>query len=268
MKAQRRHELKENSLIRSIKQLPRTGHQYGSRIALGVILVAIVIVVVRSRMSASAERLSIAQQSLNQAGGDLFQLQSPGRLAAPAGAEMQLAQDRQALYSDGIKLADDALDKVGSKDIHIKAQALLYKGDLNFQLANLPPLPGAATQPSLQPDEKPQELLENAEAAYSQVLAECPNETFAVTAAHFGLAAIAENRAVTDPSQWDNARQHYQAVLDGKAAQAFKSLAAQRLNLLGQLQQPILTDVSPIFPGGATRPTTAPAAPNARPTTR
>jgi hypothetical protein len=267
MKAQRRHELKENSLIRSLKQLPSAGQQYGSRIALGIVLVAVVVLVIRSRMNASADRLNMAQQSLNQAGGDLFQLKE--RLVSQPGGESQVAQDRQALYSDGIKLADDAIEKAGAKDMHIKAQALLYKGDLNFELANLPPLPGAATQPSLGPDEKPQELLDHAEAAYSQVLSDCPDELFPVTAAHFGLAAVAENRAMTDHSQWEVARQHYQSILDSGAAPAFKNLASQRLALLTQLQQPVLTDVPPMFPGALSRPTTAPAAPpNAQPTTR
>jgi hypothetical protein len=258
MKAQRRHELKENSLIRSLKQLPGASQQYGSRIALGIILVAVIVLVIRSRMNAAAERLSAAQQNLNQVGQDLFQLQMS--LSPRAGQELQLAQDRQALYSDGIKLADDALDKAGSKEMHLKAQALLYKGDLNFQLANLPALPGAATQPSLQPDQKPAELLDSAEAAYSQVLSDCADDIFAVTSAHFGLAAIAENRAVTDPAQWDIARQQYQAIIDSNAAQAFRALAGLRLNLLAQLQQPVLTDVPPLLPPGTTRPTTAPAA--------
>jgi hypothetical protein len=267
MKAQRRHELKENSLIRSLKQLPSASQQYGSRVALGVILVAVIVLVIRSRMNASSERLSAAEQNLNQVGQDLFQLQLS--LAPKAGEALQLAQDRQALYSDGIKLADDALDKAGSKQNRIKAQALLYKGDLNFQLANLPALPGAATQPSLLPDQKPADLLESAEAAYSQVLSDCPDDIFAVTSAHFGLAAIAEDRAVTDRAQWDVAGQQYQAIIDGKSARAFKTLAAQRLNLLGQLQQPVLTDVAPLQPPGTTRPTTAPAPrPENQPKTR
>jgi hypothetical protein len=267
MKAQRRHELKQNSLIRSLKQLPNAGQQYGSRIALGIILVAVVILVIRSRMNAAADRLNLAQQSLNQAGGDLFQLD--GRLVSKPGAELQLAQDRQGLYSDGIKLADDALEKAANKDLHIKAQALLYKGDLNFELANLPTLPGAATQPALQPDEKPTELLENAEAAYSQVLSDCAGEVFAVTAAHFGLAAIAENRAPADASQWEIAHQQYQAVIDSQAAQAFKAIAVQRLSLLTQMQQPVLTDVPPLFLAATSRPTTLPAGrPSIQPTTR
>jgi len=88
MKAQRRHELKENSLIRSLKQLPSASQQYGSRIALGIVLVAIIIVVIRSRMNAAADRVNMAQQSLNQAGSDLFQLKD--RLVSQPGAELQL----------------------------------------------------------------------------------------------------------------------------------------------------------------------------------
>jgi len=91
-----------------------------------------------------------------------------------------------------------------------------------------------------------------------------------VTAAHFGLAAIAENRTPTDRSQWEIARQHYQGVLDSQAAPAFKNLASQRLGRCWRnLQQPVLTDVPPLFPGATSRPTTAPAAqPSAQPTTR
>ena len=43
------------------------------------------------------------------------------------------------------------------------AAALICKGDLNFELANIPELPGASTRPSLQPERPLSELLTNAQ---------------------------------------------------------------------------------------------------------
>jgi hypothetical protein len=133
---------------------------------------------------------------------------------------------------------------------------------LNWTLANLPPLPGAATRPTLQLPQPQQEYLDQAAQAYDQVLQKYPKQSLAVVSAHFGLAAIAENRG-----DWDTARQQYEAVTKLKeASQAFRDQASTRLNELDKLKAPVL--LAP-----ATEPTTQASTPTTQasesaPTTR
>jgi hypothetical protein len=236
MKAERRHELKSNSLIQSLKLFPETVKQYQSQIALVVVLIALAIVLVRYRMSAAEQRLMEAQESLSIASDDLQRLQ----LSAPGpGADLQMVmKEREDFFSEGLQRADEALQKAPDSKAALKAQALILKGDFNFNMANLPDLPGAATQPSLRPSESQENLLSNASDAYTQVLQNYASEKFAVTAAHFGLAAVAENQRA-----WDAAKAQYQAILDGNAEPPYKSLASYRLSILPQLQQPVAIDL-------------------------
>lgn len=256
MKAQRRHELKQNSLIASLQQLPTTLKQYQSQIALVVVLIALAIVLIRYKINASAERLSEAQASLGIAGDNLRRL---NQIVPYPGADPKaVMQEREMLFSEGVKEAEDALDKAPQSQDALRAQALLIKGDLNFEVANFPELPGAATEPSLRPSLSEQELLDNAYDAYSQVLQKYSGRTSEATQARFGLAYVAEDRAVvgggSDAAQWDAARTQFQAVLDSDAPMGFKNLASQQLGLLPQLQRPLVTDLSATQP--STHPTT------------
>ncbi|MGD1275979.1 MAG: hypothetical protein ABR964_01995 [Tepidisphaeraceae bacterium] len=266
MKTQRRHELKQNALAMMLWGIPEIWRKYGTRIMLGLILLALVAVWIRYRINQGQEKMAIAQQSLSEAEQSLGRLER--LLVAGPGEEAAVAQQRQLWYSDGIRLADDALDKSGDQQQQLKAQAMLCKGDLNFEMANLPDLRGAATQPSLRPEPSKSELLSNAEDAYQRVTQDYPQQAFEVMAAHFGLAAVAEDRAAegggTDSSQWDRARQEYEVVIDDAATpRPFKELAANRLKLLGLIQQPALTNVPP-----ATQNSVPTSMPNTRPTTR
>jgi hypothetical protein len=253
MKAQRRHELKANSLIWTLQGLPETIKKYQSQISLALIIIALTIVMVRYRMSVAAERLAEAQRSLSTAGDDLHQMKSYRFYPGADGA--QFMRILQELYFDGLQRADDALQKAPDSQPGMKAEALLDKGDINFQMANSPELPGAATQAALRPGDTVENLLNNAFEAYTQVLQQYPSEKFAVTSAHFGLAAIAENRAATnnDASQWDAAKTQYQAVIDSDAEPAYKTLATIRMGLLPKLSQAV---ASGLFAPAATQPTT------------
>jgi len=266
MKSQRRHELKQNALAVILWELPQIWQKYGTRIILGLVLLALVAVWIRVRINQGQERMAMAQQHLHEGEQHLGQLEH--LLVAGPGEEAAVAQRRQLWYSDGVSLLDDALDKSGDQQQQLKAQALLCKGDLNFEMANLPDLRGAATQPSLRPELSKPELLNNAEDAYQHIVRDYPQQTFEVMAAHFGLAAVSEDRAAEgggkDASQWDRARQQYEAVIDSDATpQPFKELAASRLKLLAQIQQPPLINFLP------TTQSSVPATlPSTRPTTR
>ena len=194
MKAERRHVLKANSLIWTLQGLPETIKKYQSQIALGLVLIALTIVMVRYRINIAQERLSAAQQSLGVAGEDLHRLKN---MAFNPGADgIGYMKAREEYFSDGLQQADEAFQKAPDSQDAMKADALLHKGDLNFEMANTPVMPGAATQPALQPAEPEDSLLSNAFDAYTQVLQNYSSQKFAATAARFGLAAVAENRAV------------------------------------------------------------------------
>jgi hypothetical protein len=247
MKAERRHELKANSLSQSLLLFPEKVKQYQSQISLVVILIALAIVLVRYRMNAAEQRLADAQTSLSIASEDLHRLET----LAPRDLQT-LVKVREEYYSEGLQQADDALQKAPDSQPILKAQALVLKGDFNFNMANFPELPGAATEPSLRPAESEEILLTNASDAYNEVLQSYASEKLQVTAAHFGLAAVAENRG-----DWDAAKAQYQAIIDGNAEAPFKTLAAGRLSLIPQLMTPVAMDLPATQPTAAT---TQPAA--------
>jgi hypothetical protein len=246
MKAERRHELKSNSLVQSLKLFPEAVKQYQSQIALVVVLIALAIVLLRYRLSAAEQRLNEAQESLSIASDDLQRLQST---APVPGADMQMVmKEREDFFSEGLQRADEAFQKAPDSKAALKAQALILKGDFNFNMANLPDLPGAATQPSLRPSEGEENLLSKASDAYTQVLQNYASEKFAVAAAHFGLAAVAENKGA-----WDAAKAQYQAISDGNAETPYKNLASARLALIPELALPVAVDLPATQPAAATR---------------
>ena len=85
MKAERRHELKSNSLSTSLLLIPEKVKQYQSQIALGIVLIALAVVLVRYRMSAAEQRLAEAQESLAIASDDLRQLEN---IVPPPGGDL------------------------------------------------------------------------------------------------------------------------------------------------------------------------------------
>jgi type II secretory pathway pseudopilin PulG len=243
MKAQRRRELKANSLIWTLQGLPETIKKYQSQVSLGLVVIALAIVLIQYRIRTGQERLEAARTSLGYAADDLQRLRTMSY--DPQGDGQAFMRQREEFFSDGLQQADKVLEKAPDGEVQMKAQALLDKGDLNFEMANFPELNGAATQPALRPAEPQDTLLGNASDAYNQAIQNYADQRPVVTAAHFGLAAVAEDRAAGgDPSQWDAARAQYQAVIDGDAEQPFKVLAKQRLQLLPQLQLPATIDLS------------------------
>ena len=232
MKAQRRQELKANSLLWQLQGLPEKIKEYQSQIALVVILIALAIVLVRYRMNAAEQRLIDAQAAMGIANDDLQNLRNT--VAFGQTDPEIVMKTRESAYADGLEQADAAFQKLPDSMSAMKAQALLDKGDFNFEMANFPALPGAATRPSLRPAESTDTLLNSAAEAYGQVLQSFPDQKFAVVSARFGLAAVNENRAA-----WADAKTQYQAILDSDAEQPFKDIAKQRLDLIPQLSQPV-----------------------------
>src|SRR6476646_7036435 len=55
MKAERRHQLQENSLVRNVRNFPEFWRAYGSKILLGIILILLAILLIRMWINKRAE---------------------------------------------------------------------------------------------------------------------------------------------------------------------------------------------------------------------
>lgn len=205
--------------------------KYGNAAAMVLLLCAAVYFIVQWRMNAAAQsRMAIATQ-LSTAQAAVQSLRSPNMLR-------QSPQEIAAFRDQVSAKATDAISSVltTSTDAAQRAGALVARGDLNWQLANLPPLPGATTQPALRPTDKPSIMLDKAEASYKQVLSDSTfaDQHEAIAAAHLGLAAIAENR-----NDWDSAKKNYQAVIKSQPDSPAASVARLQLAAVAGLEKPI-----------------------------
>lgn len=219
MKADRRHELQENTLAHVLSNFPLYLSIYAGRIITVVLIVALVVLVVRYRAAAKQQQFETTRINLAQAREATFQL---GQLVGGFRDPTQTAQLRSQLLLDA-NAAIDAVIANADNDV-IKAEAYVARGDLYWTAANLPDLSGAATQPALALPEPRNDLLGKAEGAYQQVLSQFPNQPLAKGTALIGLAAVAENRR-----QFDEALKFYQQLKDSDAPQVFKAIGEGRV---------------------------------------
>jgi len=257
MKSQRRRQLKTNVLAQQIEHAPDLLKQYGGKILLLIVVAALASILVRRIISSRQEaqrtarsQLAIARDSINELSRGDAQFFDPESRAA----------NRRRLSLD----AQNAIRAVreNTSDTTLLAEASIADGDLNWHLANLPPIPGSATRSSLNLPETPDAYLKRAQDAYQFVLNNYPDDHFAAAAAHFGLAAIAEDR-----NDWNTAQSHYNAVINDPAAyESYKTIARERLDRLAEIQKPVfvgavttrpmLEDLFPATTHAASQPST------------
>jgi tetratricopeptide (TPR) repeat protein len=272
MKAERRHELKQNALDMVISGAPDYGRKYGGMAMLVVLAVLAGYLLIRYRVSAAHEAQRVAGENLAAARTSINQLSQLDLFPIPA---PQKAEFRKRWSDD----ARSAIDQVSgsSNDPKLLAESLVAKGDLNWALAQLDDSTAASTQPSTQsafqqPTDR-KALLGEAESSYDQVLTQYGDQKDAALAANFGLAAVYENLG-----DWDKAKRKYQQIIDDSSvAEAYKMQAKIRLEKAADWSQPVLlapatqpaTPPTPLLPP-TTEPTAAPTsrpAATARPTT-
>jgi tetratricopeptide (TPR) repeat protein len=257
MKAERRHELQENSLARFIDNLPVMMRLYADRILLAVVLVLLVVVLIRWRMNQTEARATQTANDLAEAKASVTRLQRMPMIGPPD----QLVATRNRAIDEVNTAIDTVANNASSTDRTLQSQALLTRGDLNWTLANSPSIPGAATQPTLQLQKSSEEYLQQAEDAYQQVLKSFPDQKEAALSATFGLAAIAENR-----HNWDEAARLYNQIKNSDAEKMYKDLADARLKLLPDIQAPVLlgslttkpADLTPLVLAPTSQPATQP----------
>ena len=248
MKAERRHELQTNTLDRTIQNLPQFWREHGSKVALALIGVLLAIVLVRLYFTNRAEKAARTAESLSLARNAIASLRdsifwSNERMSA---ADVKRRMDEVRRDVDGS--LNDVLNE--SSDPAQQAEANLLRGDLYYALAMIGEMPEAATQPSLRLEKQPEQLMEEAERRYNEVLQAGSLSPGLTARARFGLAAIAENR-----SKLDVARSHYAAIQSDSAVPgALRDQAQARVAMLQLIEK------GPVIGRPRTRPTTGPAA--------
>lgn len=252
MKATRRHSLQQNELAKVIVGAPTWWQQQGGRTLLICVAIIAIAFLIRYRINSSRAAEGRAIESLSTARLDITQLQNPAPYQVPPA---QLASHRKSLFSEASSMIDDVA-RLAPND-KINAENLVARGDLNWTLANIPELPGASTQPSLQLTRDPQELIKTAQEAYQEVLNKYPNEKESVIAARFGLAAIDENQ-----HNWDAAKSQYDQIAQIPGiSEAFLSQAKLRLDMLPKLREQVLMreplSLPTTLPVGIAAPTSA-----------
>ncbi|HEV2295168.1 MAG TPA: hypothetical protein VGR35_15040 [Tepidisphaeraceae bacterium] len=269
MKAERRHELQQNTLDQALTRAPEVARRYGGMILLIVLAAVVGYTLIRYRISSAREGERIAMENLATARTTINELSQLHLYPIPP---QQMLEFRKR-WADDARLAIDSITESAS-DPKLLAEALLARGDLNWALAQMKEPPAAATQPALRLETDQKTLLSEAESAYLEVVNQYADQKRAVVAARFGLAAISENRG-----EWDKARQMYEQITNDEAiAEAFRQQARIRLEQATEWSRPVLIAAAtqPAAPTGvpflnsadASMRTTAPTAAAAVTTTQ
>ena len=242
MKAERRHELKMNSLERSLERLPEYWRDYGSRILLVILVAAIVFMLVRYWNDKKLRDAELVSTNVESAHTQLQELERLPAFLAAGVSPNRIAEDREKLSQQVEQSVSTVLNS--SKDVKQLANANLVRGDLNWTLANFPQLPGADTQPSLGIPNT-DALLSQAQASYQKVVDLQGATTDDVFYARVGLAAVAENLR-----QWDKAKEQYNSIANSAAMPpSYKEYANEQLTQLAQYQTtPLLVPAPPVAP--------------------
>ncbi len=228
MKAERRHELKQNALARIIEDFPGFWAVHGNKVLTGLVIVMLLILAGRYWLVTRREQQVSLADSVASARGALGQLRT--RVTGPP---EQLINERMAIYREVKNAADAAI--ADSSNEQVVSEALLMAGDANWTMANLP-APPPSTQAAMTVEKDPDSYLKEAADAYQEVIDRFGGQTRAVARARFGLAAIAENQR-----NFERARELYQAIeAMAEVAPSFQTLAKVRRTALDQFSKPIL----------------------------
>src|SRR5207302_150846 len=122
--------------------------KYGQPVLLGLIFVILLIVLIRFRSSSSRERLETATAGIGTGRARIAELRSLA--GAPGTPPESVAAGRQNAFIEAERNLSTSLNDLGDSNPKLRAEALIARGDLYWTAANLPALPGAATNPSLQ----------------------------------------------------------------------------------------------------------------------
>jgi hypothetical protein len=281
MKAERRHELHTNSLALWLRwRLPQIWQQHGTKILLGLIAVAILIMVAQRIIAAPKAAFARAQESLAQADQVLSGLRNTNAAEEPEVLKSVKSGEVRTRVTQALNESDKPL---------IQVRAAIVLGDYYYELAiHRISDTDATTRPMSTPIADKQLLA--AKEQYEKALGIKTDQPDLVAHAHIGLANIAYTRAFeavvrssattqwTSNPLWQVAIDQFNAVIDDpQAPQVLKDNARAQSSLVKQIQnnpvQVLQPSKSPALSAtrqSATQPTTAPAIvemPAASPTT-
>jgi hypothetical protein len=256
MKAERRHDLKTNTLATTLVELPTFWKQYGTKILVAAVAIVAVALLIQHRIQSRAEAHQLALDDLAKAQDAIMVLRSPITMMRPPLQAITTVKTNADQASDAIA---DVLNLATNPQI--RAEALVASGDLNLLLAHLPAIPGATTQPALQKPLSDDEYRNRAADAYEQVLHNFLDHRSSAITAHFGMATIEEDRG-----NWSAAAEHYKKISDDPSApMILRALAQRRLTedlpnmqiapLIGSTTQPIAMPASAPSTAPSTKPT-------------
>jgi len=222
MKAQRRHELKTNTLAEAVVHLPNTGKRNAAT-AITIILAGLLIgLLIRYRLTAAQERADRALDNLAGARDDINEIKQRTLQSVDPSIP-------QELFREALTRLDAVETDIGGGNSKVAAEALVARGDAAWYMKEFD---ASTTQPST--GETPSDLLTMAESAYQKVIKTYPDEHFSTSAAHLGLAAIAEDR-----HDWAEARKQYQAVADdANAGDTMQTIAKSMMKSVDDLEHP------------------------------
>jgi hypothetical protein len=248
MKAERRHELQQNTLAKVLDDLPLYLRFHANKILIAIIVICLIFLLIRHRINAAAEAKNLATESLSAARSGVSQLNQLDQMQPN---EVSRLQERKKLIEQVQGAINDVLNNTSDPDdAAARAEAMILRGDLYWEVANLPPIPGATTLPGYAEMPTTMQALSDAESSYRQVLQAYPNRPVAKVSSLFGLAAIEENRG-----NWDKATEYYNQVNnDTGIAQIYKNFAQSRVALIPQIRNP-----THLGAFSSTQPATAPA---------
>jgi hypothetical protein len=236
-------------LSKELDGLPGMLRRWGNTALTCILIVAAVLLLIRWRIASVEQGKLGVLNALSNARNYVIELRPENLKRYPPD---YLARVRTDITSHARGEIADVLNN--TDDPKLKAQALVTRGDLNWQLANFPELPGAATQPALQSPETREELLKKAADEYNTVLKTdaYAKDHDARTSARFGLAAVAENQ-----SDWDTAKRELQAIVnDPETTPVLVQQAKDDLSKLPDLEKPLY--MAPATQQIAEIPATAP----------
>ena len=255
MDSERRHELGTNSLASFLSRLPEYLRLHANKILLAIAAVAVVVLVFQYRARVASQQEQLTAENLSAAWSAIEQLPSL-ILTAPDGE--QFVRTRDDIERDASLAIDGVLKNADRSNRRLLSAALLARGELYWQLSQLPEPPGATTRPALKEGARStDELLKLSADAYQRVLSEFNDDYTAKITATFALAAIDEAAG-----RFDAARQRYQALIDdGNTLPIHSDIARARLALLDSAARPLLIGPPTTLPATtAPATTTAPAA--------
>jgi hypothetical protein len=250
MKAERRHELHQNTLASFLIRLPEIMREHGSKVLLVVIVLLLAGILWHRQTQKNENQLAEGWTSITSARLQIDRLRLLPRMIEN---EAQMVGARKQLVDGANQILQQVLQ---SDNRQVAAEAYVVQGDLNWTIANLPPLAAATTQPTLQLA-APADALDAAQKSYEKVIRVYSDQPTTVTSARFGLAAICENQ-----SEFDKAGKIYTEIKDDASTRAVdKTLADIRLKSLAEIRKPLY--IAP-----TTAPATMPALEMAGPTTQ